>query len=107
MFNQILYILFFWISFSIYAYGQLCEASRQKEAIVIPVFEQTIKKQENAKQKPKQIRKRIQIPKNYKPPVADPNQITFPETHAKKRKQRKLINKRKKHKNKGCIAANF
>ena len=107
MFNQIRYILFFWIGFSIYAYGQLCETSRQKEATVVTVFEQTLKKHENAKQKPKQIRKRIQISKNYKPPVADPNRIIFPETHAKKRKQRKLINKRKKYKNKGCIAANF
>ncbi|MCH2021681.1 MAG: hypothetical protein MK207_04300 [Saprospiraceae bacterium] len=46
----------------------------------------------------------IDLPPDYKPPVADEKLITFPETVANKKKQKQLLKKRKKGKNRGCIA---
>ncbi|WMX14661.1 MULTISPECIES: hypothetical protein [unclassified Aureispira] len=50
---------------------------------------------------------KVHIPVNYKPPVANKHLITFPETTATKRKQKKLLKKRKRTKKKGCIAINM
>lgn len=44
------------------------------------------------------------LPPNYKPPVADRDHITFPETNASKNRQRKLRKRRKKSRHKGCPA---
>ncbi|BDS14035.1 hypothetical protein [Aureispira anguillae] len=54
--------------------------------------------------------KRIYIPPNYTPPLADKKLIMFPETVATKKKQKKLLKKRKKQKKanrQGCIAINM
>lgn len=74
----------------------------------------SITKTNNLTEKPKQQVNRtpskkikIKIPVNYRPPVANQKLITFPETVASKKKQKKLLKKRKRTKNKGCIAANM
>ena len=51
--------------------------------------------------------RKVSIPKNYIPPVAKDNEIIFPETFAGIKKQRFLRKKRKKSKQKGCIARAF
>lgn len=53
---------------------------------------------------------RINIPSDYKPPLADEKLITFPETVATKKKQKQLLRKRKKlkrAKKQGCIATHL
>jgi len=72
----------------------------------------SITKANNLTEKPKQQvsstpSKKIKIPANYRPPVANQKLITFPETIATKKKQKQLLKKRKRSKNKGCIAANM
>lgn len=47
---------------------------------------------------------KIELPKDYKPPVAKNEHYQFPETFAQK-KQLKQLRKRHKKKKKGCIAA--
>ena len=51
--------------------------------------------------------RKVSIPKNYIPPVAKDHEIIFPETYAGIKKQRFLRKKRKKSKQKGCIARAF
>jgi hypothetical protein len=74
----------------------------------------SITKTDNLIEKPKQQvnstpskKIKIKVPVNYRPPVANQKLITFPETVATKKKQKKLLKKRKRAKNKGCIAANM
>jgi hypothetical protein len=55
----------------------------------------------------KRIKLNIILPADYTPPVAKKQDIIFPETNAGLMKQRILRNKRKKSKNKGCIARAF
>ena len=55
----------------------------------------------------KRIKLNIILPSDYSPPVAKKQDIIFPETNAGLMKQRILRNKRKKSKNKGCIARAF
>lgn len=53
---------------------------------------------------------KINLPANYKPPVANEKLITFPETSAGEKKQKQLLQKRKKSKKakkQGCMAANL
>ena len=57
-----------------------------------------------------QKRTSIDLPPNYRPPVANDKLITFPETEASRKKQKKLLKKRqkisrrKKGKKQGCAA---
>lgn len=81
--------------------GQLCEGKKrtlscQKQQTTTPLVEETPKK-----------RVKIKLPPNYKPPVANPKLIMFPETVASKKKQKFLLKKRKNRKKQGCIAANM
>jgi hypothetical protein len=50
---------------------------------------------------------KIRVPENYRPPIANEKLITFPGTLATKHKQKKLLNRRKRTKKKGCLAANM
>lgn len=49
----------------------------------------------------------IHLPDNYVPPIAKDNEVIFPETYAGKKRQKLLRKKRKKSKNKACIATAF
>lgn len=92
------------LSLSPPVYSQMC----------VGKFKTSITKTNNLTEKSKQPinskpskKSKIRIPANYRPPVANQKLITFPETVATKNKQKKLLKKRKRTKNKGCIAANM
>jgi hypothetical protein len=89
---------------SVPAYSQIC-AGKSKTSIT-NTNNLTEKPKKRANLTPSK-KVRIQIPVNYRPPVANEKLITFPETVATKKKQKKLLKKRKRAKNKGCIAANM
>lgn len=74
-----------------------CSKSTTKNNVVVP-----------KKTTPKYVK--INLPANYKPPVADEKLITFPETSAGEKKQKQLLKKRKKSKKakkQGCVASNM
>lgn len=92
------------ILLSVPTYSQMC-AGKSKTSIT-STSNLTEKSKKRANPRPSQ-KVRIQIPANYRPPVANEKLITFPETVATKKKQKKLLKKRKRAKNKGCVAANM
>lgn len=84
------------------AYSQMCGGKSKTN--ITKTENLTTKKQVSSKPS-KKIN--IRVPVNYRPPVANQKLITFPETVATKKKQKKLLRKRKRAKKKGCIAANM
>ncbi len=58
------------------------------------------------KKQKREIVANIEIPEDYKPPVANQAKYVFPETFATNKKIKRLI-KRNRKKKQGCMAANF
>lgn len=92
------------LSLSPPVYSQMCVG--QSKANITKTNNLTEKPKQQINSKPSK-KKKIRIPSNYRPPVANQKLITFPETVATRYKQKKLLKKRKRTKNKGCIAANM
>lgn len=92
------------LSLSPPVYSQMC-VGKSKTSIT-KTNNLTEKSKQPINSKPSK-KKKIRIPDNYRPPVANQKLITFPETVATRNKQKKLLKKRKRTKNKGCIAANM
>jgi hypothetical protein len=85
---------------SVPAYSQMCAG--QSKTSITTTGNLTEKSKTTSTKKVK-----IRVPVNYRPPLANEKLITFPETIATKKKQKKLLRKRKRNKKKGCIAANM
>lgn len=86
------------------AYSQMCAGQSKTNITHTDKLTEMPKKKVNATPSKKV---KVRIPVNYRPPVANQELITFPETVATKKKQKKLLKKRKRAKKKGCIAANM
>lgn len=92
--RTIVFSLLVWASFSVNA--QTIPSTSPKKC-----GKPTIKKTTKKKVK----KPTIVIPKDYQPPVAARQVYTFRETHANRKRLKKL--KRQRKKAKGCLATNF
>ena len=92
------------LSLSPPVYSQMCVGQSKKGITKTDNLTEKTKQQVSSTPSKKV---KIIIPVNYKPPVANQKLITFPETVATRKKQKQLLKKRKRSKNKGCIAANM
>lgn len=77
---------------------QYCSKSKANKATTVETYAAAV---------PTRKKVTIQLPDNYVPPIAKDNEIIFPETYAGKKRQKLLRKKRKKSKNKACIATAF
>lgn len=96
-----LLVFAFWL-ITTAANGQMCTGKNKVKPVDPPSVSNIEETNVSPPQKPS-----ISIPPNYKPPVANPALIIFPETIASRKKQLKLRKKRqklKKAKKQGCIA---
>lgn len=92
------------LSVNIPVYSQMCAGKSKTKVTHADNLTKKPKPQVNSSPS-KKIN--IRVPVNYRPPVANEKLIMFPETVATKKRQKRLLRKRKRAKKKGCIAANM